>query len=128
MQVVVKKPHIKFDITVEGHVSTTFLNKITKLVKEEYGNDILVNYDENEELIDVFNSDWYKKTKSKMTPGDYIKIYRENIDLTQAELGKKFGGLTRQYISDLEKGRRGVSKEMAKKLSTFFNVPIKRFI
>ena len=63
-----------------------------------------------------------------MTQGDYIKIYRENLDLTQAELGKKIGGLTRQYVSDLEKGRRGVSKEMAKKLSTFFNVPIKRFI
>jgi len=98
MQVVVKKPHIKFDITVEGHVSTTFLNKITKLVKEEYGNDILVNYDENEELIDVFNSDWYKKTKSKMTPGDYIKIYRENIDLTQAELGKKIGEPVRFFV------------------------------
>ena len=128
MQVVVKKPHIKFDISVDGNVSTTFLDKIAKLVKEEYGNDVSVNYDEDEKLIDVFQSDWYKETKDQMTPGDYIKIYRENKDWTQDELGQKLGGLTRQYISDLENGRRGISKEMAKKLSNIFDVPIKRFL
>ncbi len=128
MQVVMKKPHIKFDISVDGDVPTTFLNKIANLVKKEYGNDVLVDYDKDEEIIDVFKSDWYKKTKGKMNPGDYIKIYRENLKLTQAELGQKLGGLTRQYISDIEKGRRGVSKEMAKKLSNFFDAPIKRFL
>jgi DNA-binding XRE family transcriptional regulator len=125
----VKKPHIKFDINVEGHISKNFLIKIADLFKKEYGNnDVVVNYDDNSGLIDVFKSDWYKETKNKMTPSDYMKIYRENFQLTQAELGKKLGGLSRQYISDLEKGRRGISKEIAKKLSDVFNVAVKRFL
>jgi DNA-binding XRE family transcriptional regulator len=128
MQVVVKKPHIKFDISIDGNVPTTFLDKIANLVKEEYGNDVFVSYDDDEELIDVFQSDWYQETKDQMTPADYVKIYRENKNWTQDKLGQKLGGLTRQYISDLEKGRRGVSKDMAKKLSIIFDVPVERFL
>ncbi|MBL0716485.1 MAG: helix-turn-helix transcriptional regulator, partial [Desulfosarcina sp.] len=35
---------------------------------------------------------------------------------------------TRQNISDIERGRRGISKKVAKKLSAFFNVSVERFI
>jgi transcriptional regulator with XRE-family HTH domain len=48
--------------------------------------------------------------------------------MTQAELGKKLGDLPRQHISNMERGSRGISKEIAKKLSHIFNVPIDRFI
>jgi DNA-binding XRE family transcriptional regulator len=129
MLVVVKKPHIKFDINVEGRIPKNFLIKIANLFKKEYGNDdVVVNYDDDGSLFDVFKSDWYKETKNKMTPSDYIKIYRENFKLTQVELGKKLGGLSRQYISDLEKNRRGISKVTAKKLADIFNVSVKRFL
>ena len=129
MLVVVKKPHIKFDINVEGHISKNFLIKIANLFKKEYGNDdVVVNYDDSDAAIDVFKTDWYKETKNKMTPADYMKIYRENINLSQAELGEKLGGLSRQYVSDLEKGRRGISKQIAKKLADILDVPVKRFL
>lgn len=126
MQVVVKKPHIKFNISVDGFVNSAFLLKIADLVKNEYGA-IEVNYDDLEST-DCTQKDWYKETKNSMTPGDYIKIYRENHNWTQTELGEKLGGLSRQYLSDLENGRKGVSKELAKKLATIFNVSIERFI
>jgi len=104
-----------------------FADDFFKAVKKEFGN-IEVKYDENEQLTDPFKSDWYIKTKKSMTPGDYIKIYRENRSWTQDELGNKLGGISRQYISDLEKGRRGISKDIAKKLAALFEVPVQRFI
>ena len=47
---------------------------------------------------------------------------------TQSELGKKLGFFTAQKISDMEKGRRKISKVVAKKLSKIFEVPIERFL
>jgi DNA-binding XRE family transcriptional regulator len=128
MLVVVKKPPIKFDISIDGNVPVKFLDKITNLVKKEYGDNVSVNYEEDNKFINAFNSDWYKKTKKNMKPEDYVRIYRENHNWTQAELGDKLGKLSRQYISDLENGRRGISKDIAKKLSVIFDVPVKRFI
>ena len=70
-----------------------------------------------EELLDVFSSEWFAETSNSTTPGEIVKIYRENHNLTQEQLGKKLGNFTRQNISDIELGRRGLSKEVAKKLS-----------
>lgn len=46
----------------------------------------------------------------------------------EKELGEKLGNYTRQHISDMENLRRSISKEVAKKLSKLFNVPIERFL
>jgi DNA-binding XRE family transcriptional regulator len=123
----VNKPRIKFNISVDGNVSRDLLNKIAELVKTEYGK-IEVTFDENEMMKNSFESDWYVQTKKTMKPGDYLRIYRENHDWTQEELGLKLEGLSRHYVSDMENGRRAISKETAKKLSSLFEVPIDRFI
>ena len=56
-----------------------------------------------------------------MRPGDYVKMYRENMRLTQAELGKKVN-MSRAYICDVEHGRRTISKDIAKKFSKLFKI------
>ena len=47
--------------------------------------------DKDEETVNVFETDWYRDIKSKMTPGDNLKIYRENRGLTQVQLGEILG-------------------------------------
>ncbi|VAX28699.1 hypothetical protein MNBD_NITROSPIRAE01-761, partial [hydrothermal vent metagenome] len=47
---------------------------------------------------------------------------------SQTELGKKIGRFTRQKISDMEHGKRNISKEVAKRISLLFGVPVDRFI
>ena len=84
--------------------------------------------DDDEEMINIFSSDWFKNIDNSTTTGEVVKIYRENLNLTQEQLGKKIGKFTRQNISDIERGRRGISKKVAKKLSAFFNVSVERFI
>ncbi len=91
-------------------------------------NEFTVDIDEEKEYVDLMETDWYKETKATMTPGKYIRIYRENKGYSQAKLGEMLGGLTRQNISGMENGHRGISKEMAKKLAKIFQVPADRFI
>ena len=119
MLVHVKTPHTEIDI--KGEVS----EKLLKLLKSEYGENVDVS---EEEYIDPFKSDWYRETKSQMTPGDVLRIDRENADLTQQELGAKLGKFSRQYISDLEHGRKNISLQVAKKLAVIFRKPVERYI
>ena len=57
-----------------------------------------------------------------------MRIYRNNFGFSQAELGKRLEGLSRHNISDMENNRRGISKDIAKKLGVVFDVSIDRFI
>ncbi|NQU62861.1 MAG: helix-turn-helix domain-containing protein [SAR324 cluster bacterium] len=48
--------------------------------------------------------------------------------VSSRKLGEMLGGLLRQNVSGMENDRRGISKEMAKKLSKIFKVPADHFI
>nr|WP_246294147.1 helix-turn-helix transcriptional regulator [Desulfobacter latus] len=57
-----------------------------------------------------------------------MRIYRKNNQLTQEQLGKKLGNVSRQIVSNMERGTRSISLATAKKLSIIFNVPASRFL
>jgi DNA-binding XRE family transcriptional regulator len=80
------------------------------------------------ERVKIVKTDWYRDIKSATTPGDAVRIYRENLGLTQAELGRKLGKYSRQNISDIEHSKRNISIDTAKKLSNIFTVPVERFL
>jgi DNA-binding XRE family transcriptional regulator len=122
MQAVVKTPHIK--ITIQGRISSRLLS----VLKEEYGPEFKVIPRADDEKIDVFETDWYKRIKRSMNPGETLKIYRQNKGMTQIELGKLLGGLPRQNISNMEKGQRPISKKMALQLAGLFHVSVEKFI
>jgi len=119
MQVVVKKPLIK----LEGKIS----NSLMDFLRREYG-EIEVIEDEEEELIEVTKSDWYHSIRGQITPGDNMRIYREIHKLSQEELGRKLGNFSRQNISNMERGRRSISKNVAKTLAELFNVSVEKFV
>ena len=59
--------------------------------------------------VNVFETAWYQDVRSTMTPGENLKIYRENHGLTQAQLGEMLGGMSRQHISEMERQVRSIS-------------------
>ena len=83
---------------------------------------------ESGETVDIFATDWYREIKSKTTPGDTLKIYRENHGLTQARLGEMLGRIPRQHISNMERGLRPVSMKTACKLAKIFKVAPGKFV
>ena len=88
------------------------------------------NYTEigNHETVNIFETDWYRDIKSKIIPGDNLRIYRQNHNMTQAELGRKLGNIPRQHISNMERGIRTISLKNARKLATIFDVSPEKFI
>lgn len=122
MLAVVKTPRIKIEI--KGKIS----KRLLEVLKEEYGSDVQIIPDDEDEKIDIFETDWYKTTKEKLTPGKNMRIYRQNRGMTQKELGELLGGVPRQHISNMERGIRAISKKVALNLSKIFNTSVDKFI
>jgi DNA-binding transcriptional regulator YiaG len=109
------------------HISIKFKPRtpvrIIREVKKQYSDYI----DDGDEYVDYFKTDLHKKISASMTPGDYLRHYREAHGLTQKEFAAKIG--TRiNYLSDMENGHRAISKAMAKKLAVVFNTSPAVFI
>ena len=119
MQAVVKMPHIKIDI--EGDIP----DQLISVLQEEYGENIKFI---EEETVNIFETKFYKDTKVRTTPGDNLKIYRQNKGLTQKQLGKLLGDIPPQHISNMERGIRNISLTMAKKLAEIFGVSVEKFV
>ena len=122
MLAVVKKPRTKKSLfEIKGEIP----QQIIDYLKEKYT--VVIKEDE-EELINIMETDWYREMKDRRKLGDAVRVYRDNFGYTQAELGKMLGGLSRQKVSDLENNRRGISKDIALKLAKLFRVPVERFL
>ena len=116
MLAVVKTPHT--DLRIKGFIPRPIL----KALRTEFGKTLKVkSNDDDEDLVDFFETDLYRDFKKRMQPGDYVKMYRENMELTQAAFGEKIG-MSRAYICDVEHGRRAISKDIAKKFSKLFKI------
>ena len=64
----------------------------------------------------------------RMSPGENLKIYRENHGLTQGQLGELLDCVPRQHISNMERGVRSISTKTARKLAQLFTVSPGKFI
>lgn len=120
MQVHVKTP--RTEIEMRGDIP----EKIINLLKEVYGKKVILS-DDNE-YIDIKETEWYKKAKERITPGKTMAIYRKLHKMTQTELGEKLGGISKQNISHMERDIKSISKKVAKQLAELFKVSIEKFI
>lgn len=90
MLAVVKTPHI--DVRIQGDISPFMM----EVLKKEYGRKLRIS-SEKDESVDYFETDFAKKLAKKTSPADCIKIFRENLGLTQEALGKKVG-VSKNYV------------------------------
>ncbi len=121
MQALVKTP--RTDIRIQGEIPPRLLD----VLRSEYGSRLKLSEDDDE-CVEVTETKWYKETKAAASPGDVMRIYRENQQMTQAQLGERLGGVPRQLVSNMERGRRAISLATAKKLAVIFDVPVARFL
>jgi DNA-binding XRE family transcriptional regulator len=122
MLAVVKTPLIRI------HIRGQIPKQLVTVLKREYGEKMKLTKEDDDELVDVFQTDWYKRVKKGLTPGKNLKIYRQNLQMTQEQLGAKLGDIPKQFISNMENGIRPISKKTALKLAKIFKVSVARFI
>lgn len=77
--------------------------------------------DEGEEIFSV------AEVFPERTPGMLLRGLRGKTEMTQEELSERLG-ITQTRISELEMGKRDISREMAKKLGEVFQVTYKMFL
>lgn len=118
MPEVEKRPRTELRVVVRGKRKT---ERIIALLRD-YGLEAEIVKDDDDELVNVFGTEWYKKTSAEMTPGDTLRIRRENAGLSQAELGERIGS-NRQNISAMENGRRPIGEAVAERLAVALGLP-----
>lgn len=78
----------------------------------------------NEEGEEVFSA---REVFPEGNPAMLLRGYRGKLDMTQKELAEKLG-VTQNRVSDMESGKRPISKDMAVKLGEIFDTPYKSFL
>jgi DNA-binding XRE family transcriptional regulator len=111
-------------IQIRGIIPSILL----EVLRQEYGRRLIMRSELGEHMLDVLNAPLYEHESREMNPGDYLKFFRQDKDLSQAALGRKLGGLSRQNVCSMENGRRPIGRKMALKLSRFFEVSPDKFI
>jgi DNA-binding XRE family transcriptional regulator len=61
------------------------------------------------------------------SPAMALRGFRGKLELTQQELAEKLG-TTQNCISDMESGKRSISRAMARRLGEFFEISYKAFL
>jgi DNA-binding XRE family transcriptional regulator len=100
--------------------------KIINLLKEVYGKK--VTFADDDEYINIEDTEWYKSAKERITPGKTMSIYRKLKNMTQSELGERLGGISKQNISHMERDVKPISRKVAKQLAEIFNTSAGKFI
>ena len=119
MMVHVRKHPIEFSIT------GTVPEKLRYGRVKEYGADNVRI--ERDDCVNAMEMEWFKNLEEEDTPGKNMRFYRKLAGMTQPILAEKLG-TTKQFVSDMENGRKPISKATAKKLAGIFDVSVARFI
>jgi ribosome-binding protein aMBF1 (putative translation factor) len=77
--------------------------------------------DEGEELYT------FEELFPDAAPGRILRGFRARDDMTQESLAARLG-VTQARVSELESGKRPISKRMAEKLEAIFEIPYKAFL
>lgn len=129
MLAVVSQPRINDNFRIEGEISPASLEWLI----ERFGDSLRIEDSDaeagerDEGSVDYRETEWYKEMSKDMTPAFNMGFYRKLHKLSQKQLASKLG-VSVQYVSDMECERRGISKEMARRLADIFEVPVGRFI
>lgn len=109
---------------MHGNIPEAFL----EVTRKFFGADDVEIIDKaDNELVSITDTEWYRKRKADHHPGRNMKNYRRIHGYTQVILAGKLGVLA-HHVSEMETGKRAISKAMALKLSEIFAVSTERFI
>ena len=113
MLALVKKPHI--ELSIHGD----HLDDLIAWIREKYDVTILTESTTNDG-IPVEETDFWKEMQSNRI-GNLLVAARLKAGLTQKQLAKTIN-IRQSMISEYERGKRRLTKEMGKKLSSALNI------
>jgi len=126
MSALMKTRHTEQAVEILLQLPPTAAEKVSQAITQvlkSMGHTVSMRHlnDEGEELFT------FKELFPDATPGRILRGFRTRDEMTQADLAIKLG-VTQARVSELESGKRPVSRRMAGKLGTIFEVPYKAFL
>ena len=97
------------------------VGKAVRSVMELAGHKVRNVNDEGRELFSI------AEVFPEAHPGMVLRGFRGRDDMTQSALAEKLG-ISQNRVSDMESGKRPISKRMAEQLGSIFEVPYKAFL
>jgi len=121
MLALVKAPHTEIELSFNGSGVEEFLN----FLKTHYNVNIVSEskaVDSDEELIDIEDSEFWKRNKHRVLTGARLRS-----GITQRQLSEK-AGIRQSIISEYEKGKRKITPQAAQKLAKALDTYPEKFI
>ena len=116
MLAVVKKPRI--ELSIQGENPGELIDWISK----KFEVSILTNA--NSDSIPIEDTDFWKEMQSNRV-GNLLAGARLKAGMTQKELAGKLD-IRQNMISDYERGKRRISRSMAKRLAKYLGIKVER--
>lgn len=119
MLAVVKELHTEISLCGEG------VEKILACLRERFNVNVLngdVKTNDDEELVEIKTTDWWKQDKHCMLAGCRLKN-----KLTQKQLAE-LSGIRQNVISEYEKGKRKITASAAIKLAKVLHTKPEQFL
>jgi ribosome-binding protein aMBF1 (putative translation factor) len=118
MLVHAKVPRIKVRLSGPGTA------RVVEAVRKVYPH---IRVDDDDELIDITKTEWFRKMEANHHPGITIRVYRTNRGWTLAELAEK-AWIAESHLSAMENRKRGVGKVSAMRLGKALGMDYRRFL
>jgi len=116
MLAVVKKPRIELSINGES------IEELVLWISKKFDIEVIDVKNKGDELIPIEETQFYKELDENRS-GNLLAGYRLKEGLTQKQLAEKVG-IKQNMVSDYEKGKRAISKDMAKRFEKILNMKI----
>lgn len=75
---------LRRDLPWQGRIPSRMISAL----KEEYVDKVRFGEEPDDKLFDVIQADWHKRVKERLTPGKNLRIHRQNMSMTQSQLGR----------------------------------------
>ena len=85
-------------------------------LKSAFPNVEEIKSEDNEESINIMDTDWFKEMEARSTPAESLKLLRTTFGYTQQQLADK-AGITKQQVSAMERGKEPIGRKMAHRLA-----------
>ncbi len=114
-----KKHFIDIHIKIPENSQKEVVELITK-----FGGEII---NQDDELINWKDTEFFKETVGEDTPAMRLKTCRKADGLTQTELANLLG-ISQSHVSEMEKNKRPIGLKMAKRIGKVLNIGYKVFL
>ena len=121
MLALVKAPHTEIELSFNGSGIAEFLDFLKSHYSVKVVSEAKVT-DPDEELIDIEDSEFWKRNKHRVLTG--ARLHR---GITQKQLSERTG-IRQSIISEYEKGKRKITPKVAQRLAKALDTYPEKFI